>query len=145
MDHCYQMWKLANDGNSLKDYYYLQHRATARANSPWVLNSAAIGNYPANGTSLQTWVDWDPDGASYGNCRTIGLGITVAGYGASGSFTGCETIDMVKSNPEVRYTEIWYQHGVRESRGLKYLVAVKVNQGGWPIFALPAEVHGSLI
>jgi hypothetical protein len=110
------------------------------------LYSAAIGNHPAANSAAQTWVDWDPDGPSYGNCRTIGLGITVLGIGASGSFTGCETIDMAKLNPEVNYAEVWYSsNGIRESRGLKYLVAIKVNQGGWPVFVLPAEVHGGPI
>lgn len=144
LDHCYVLYFLANDGDPNKDYYGLKHFATARANSPWYLRSAAIGNYPAR--AVQTWVDWDPVGASFGNCRSMGLGVTALGFGLSGSFTACETIDVVKQNPDVNFTEMWYVDfsGVQTSRGLQYLITFKVNQGVAPAVYLPAEVHGTI-
>lgn len=144
LDHCYILYFLANDGDPNKDYYGLKHYATARANSPWYLRSAAIGNYPAR--AVQTWVEFNPIGASFGNCRSMGLGVSALGFGLSGSFTACETIDVVKQNPDVNFVEMWYVDlsGVQTSRGLQYLITVKVKQGVAPAFYLPAEVHGTI-
>ena len=145
MDHCYYMYRLSNDGNGSYDWFALNHYATMGANSPWVLRWGLIRAY-RYGSSPQTWADWDP-AADWqgGSCGQISLSISVGVANLGTSVERCPQIwDMSKSangtSPD--YTLQWVSTGTRSNRALKFEIAVRVAQGGWAQWALPAEVHG---
>lgn len=144
LDHCYQMYQEANDGSATRDYYALQHYATASNNSPWRVYWAQIRSYPASTSAPQTWVDWAPKGDTSGSCDpsyTIGISAPIV---LTMTSNRCEIWHMTKSNPTVDYTLQWISSGVSGSRGLAYENSVSVGQGLWPVWVLPAEVHGGI-
>ena len=145
LDHCYQMYKLANDGSSTRDYYALQHYATMHPNSPWVGNWAKIRSYPTGGSAAQNWMDWSPRGDYSGGSRTtttLGISVYVV---LTMQTTMCDQWWIAKSNPAVDFSVEWYRPGTRNNRELACEIAVWVNQGAWPQWYLPAETHGSSI
>ncbi len=143
LDHCYWMWQLANDGDTTRDWYALEHFATMHPNSPWVGNWAKISSSPTSGSAAQTWADWSPRGDYNQSCHTITVGITSPVGGISFSTNQCEVWDMTKGNPAVTYDLAWIGPGVRQDREVGYQISVSVPQGGWPQWSLPAETHGS--
>jgi hypothetical protein len=145
MDHCYQLYKMANDGDGTKDYFALRHFATLGANPPWVMNWGLIRAYRLNGTPAQTWVDWSPKADYNDSCRTFNGSITVKGVGLGFSFDECGLVDMTKQNPAVDYQLMYFHPGERADRELTFEIAVSVAQGAWPQWVIPAEVHGGPI
>lgn len=147
MDHCTKIFKLSNDGDGSKDYYALQHYATASGNWPWHLWWGKISSSPivSGNYGAQTWVDWSPKSDYSGNCRTIGLSVTALGFGLGFTTEQCESYHFTKDNPAVNYSlkGSWYV-GPDTNRELAYEIAVKVNQGKSVAWTVPAEVHGGV-
>jgi hypothetical protein len=144
MDHCYYMYRLSSDGNGSYDWFALNHYATAANNSPWALSWARIRAY-RSGSSAQTWADWSPrSNWSGGSCSTTTIGVTLPVGGIGTSFDRCpEQISFDKSaggtSPD--YTQTWIGPGTHGNRELNFEISVRVVQGGWAQWALPAEVH----
>ncbi len=147
MDHCARIFVLSNDGDGSKDYYALQHYATAAANSPWRLWWGKISSLPivTGSYGAQTWVDWSPKSDYSGNCRPIGLSVSALGFGLGFSTQQCEAYHFTKDNPAVNYSlqGNWYV-GPNTNRELAYEIAVSVAQGKSAAWTVPAEVHGGL-
>lgn len=139
MDHCYQLLKLANDGNGSADYFTLQHYATMHPNWPWKIGHGTI---EAEAFTPQTWMDWSPRGDRTGACQSYTLSITVSGVGLSFPTERCETWDMTKWNPAVKY-KLTYTGGSNADRELAFEIAVQVAQGAWPQWFVPAEITWS--
>lgn len=146
LDHCYYMYRLSNDGNASYDWFALAHYASMKANVPWVMNWARIRAY-RHGGSAQTWADWSPKSDwNGGSCGTISVAVTLPVGGIGISTERCPQLwDFTKSangtSPD--YSLRWIGLGTRATRELTFEIAVRVAQGGWAQWALPAEVHGS--
>jgi hypothetical protein len=140
IDHCYALYKMANDGDATRDYFALQHYSTAGPNSPWVLNWAKIQGVAFG--PAQTWMDWSPKADFNGNCQTVNLGVTVKAVGLTLAVDRCDIWDMTKQNPAVNYNIVYFSPGQRNDRELSFEIAVSVAQGAWPQWSIPAETHG---
>lgn len=147
MDHCTRIYQLSNDGDGSKDYFALQHWATAAANSPWRLWWGKIASSPivTGSYGAQSWVDWSPRSDYSGNCRPYGLSVSALGFGLGFSTEQCESYHLTKDNPAVNYSlqGTWYV-GPNTNRELAYEIAVSVAQGKTVAWTVPAEVHGGL-
>lgn len=147
MDHCTRVLQLMNDGDGSKDYFALQHWATASGNWPWSLWSGKISSSPivSGNYGAQSWVDWSPRSDYTGSCRTIGLSVTALGIGLSMSTDQCESYHFTKDNPAVNYSlqGNWYVAS-NTNRALAYEIAVSVLQGKTVAWTVPAEVHGGV-
>jgi hypothetical protein len=143
LDHCYVLYRLANDGDPARDWFALHHYATMQANPPWVMNGAAIGSAPV-GSTPQAWADWAPrsDLASSG-CQQILVGIASPVGGIADSVTQCETWTVAKSPVAGTFAVHWDGRGKRTTRELAMQLSVSVPANGWPQWALPASVSGS--
>lgn len=145
IDHCYKLYKDSETSNGTKDFFLLQHFATAGPNSPWAIYSAKISSNPASNSAAMAWVDWSPKGSWSGSsCSSGTIGVT-APISLTANVTFCEHWDMNKANPAVNYWLQWWTGptGIHETRGIDYMNTVSVAQGKWPVWLLPAEVHGS--
>jgi hypothetical protein len=147
MDHCARIFKLSNDSDAQRDYYALQHYATAAANWPWRLWWGKISSSPVvtGSYGAQSWVDWSPKSDYSGNCRPVGLSVSALGFGLGFSTEQCESYHFTKDNPAVNYSlqGTWFV-GSNVNRELAYEIAVSVAQGKGAAWTVPAEVHGGM-
>jgi hypothetical protein len=143
IDHCYSLYKMANDGDGAKDYFALQHYSTAGPNPPWTLHDAKIQAIQLAGTPAQTWMDWSPKADFNGNCQSFQLAVLVKAVVLALNVDRCELWDMTKQNPAVNYNVVYWNPGQRSDRELSFEIAVSVAQGAWPQWSIPAESHGS--
>jgi hypothetical protein len=137
------LYRLANDGDSTRDWFALHHYATMQANQPWVMNGAEIGSSPV-GPTPQGWADWAPrsDVTSSG-CQQVSVGIVSPVAGISDNVTQCETWTIAKSPAAGTFAVHWDGRGKRATLELAMQIAVSVPANGWPQWALPAWVSGS--
>ncbi len=142
LDHCYTMYRLANDGDAVRDWFAMNHVATMQANAPWVMNGASIGSAPAAGIP-QSWADWAPRSDTSGACRQILVSISSPVSGIGDPATACESWRIQKSAKAGQFAVTWDGHGQHAARELSMEIAVSVPQGGWPQWTLPASVSGS--
>ena len=143
IDHCYGLYRLANDTDQGRDWYVLHHFASMKSNPPWAMNAASIGSAPAGGT-LQTWVDWQPrsDTRTTG-CQQVILAIAGPAPGISDAVTQCDQWRVAKATTGGTFSVTWDRQGTHELRELSMLVSVSVPEGAWPIWYVPASVSGS--
>jgi hypothetical protein len=142
------MYRLSNDGNASYDWFALAHYASMSANAPWVMNWARIRAYRYQ-SSAQTWADWSPKSDwNGGSCGTITVGVALPVGGIGISTERCPQLwDFTKSanGTPPDYSLTWIGPGTRATRELTFEIAVRVAQGGWAQWILPAEVHGGAI
>jgi hypothetical protein len=145
IDHCYQMNKLVGDTDPQKDYYQLQHYATAESKSIWILKDAELA-CQRNGGSTQEWVDWSPrSDLPASQCGTIGISVSAFGIGISASHTICPTMwDISKYAEAGKFANMWTGSAWRSEREVAYMICVKVPQGGWPVWLLTPGFHCTL-
>lgn len=141
IDHCYAMYRLANDGDAGRDWFALNHFATMRANPPWVMYAALIGSAPIGGP--QAWADWAPRSDMSGNCSPIIVAITTPAGGIPDATTQCEVWTLAKSATAGQFSVKWDSRGQRAARELSMEISVSMPQGGWAQWLLPASVSGS--
>lgn len=80
MDHAYKKYKLVGEAVADKDYYALEHHATAKSKALNILCRAHIWCQKRDGSSEMEWVDWDPTSdksGGGGNAITIGISFIV--------------------------------------------------------------------
>lgn len=148
MDHCTQIYHLLNDGDGTREYYALQHYATAAGNWPWSLWWGKISSSPivTGNYGAQTWVDWSPKSDYSGNCRDVTLNVNAVFVGLSYTAQECEQWHLTKANPAVNYTLQGDWHvAYNNARELAYENAVWVAQGKSVAWTVPAEVHGGAL
>ncbi len=139
MDHAYKKYKLVGETVADKDYYTLEHYATAKSKSTWTLSRAHIWCQKRDGSSEMAWVDWDPtsdkSGGS-GNTITIGISFIVE---LTDSFTFSDKWNITKYAEAGRFKNTWEGLAWRSERSVAYMVCVSVPQGGYPLWSLSAQ------
>lgn len=142
IDHCAQILRLLGDGDSTKDSYVLERWATAGANWPWVLKSAAISAYPTESSASLAWVDWAPRSDRTGPCQPYNLRVVSPYPTPVRSVDRCETWDITKASRGGDYRLDWYGCTCTHDRELAFSSSVSVAQGRLPSWYVPADVHG---
>jgi hypothetical protein len=139
MDHAFKKYKLVGETVADKDYYTLEHYATAKSKGTWTLARAHIWCQKRDGSSEMEWVDWDPtsdkSGGS-GNTITIGISFIVE---LTDSFTFCDKWNMTKYAEAGRFKNTWEGLAWRSERSVAYMICVSVPQGGYPLWSLSAQ------
>ena len=140
MDHAYKMHKLVGETISDKDYYQLEHWATAKSKGAWTLYAAHISCQKKDSSSTMEWVDWDPqadqDYGSGGQSVTIGISYIVE---ISSTYTVRDKWDITKYAEAGRFKNSWRGSAWRSERNVAYMICVSVPEGGWPVWNLNAS------
>lgn len=133
IDHCILVQKLYGETDPNKDYYNLQHYATAKSKGIYVLKTAYINCWKHEYSSPMQWVDWSPrSDMQVGYCQQYTLGVTALGLLASTTQTICETWDITKYSEAGKFKNTW-RGSVRQSeREVAYMIAVSIPQNGEP-------------
>ena len=145
IDHCVDIQKLYNNLDSTRDYYTLQHYATAKSKSAWFLHTATISCVKASGSSTMYWCDWNPKAdQSVGNCITVNLGVQAGGATASMSGQLCDMWDITKYAAAGQFQNVWRGSAWRSERYVAYQVAVAVPQNGVAGWLVSASYYSTL-
>ncbi|WDE03104.1 hypothetical protein SG34_016980 [Thalassomonas viridans] len=139
IDSCYKVHKLSGDGDSNYDYFQLEHYATAKGKSIWGLTRATLEASKASSSDSMQWVDWNPRAdLDVGNCSTVSLQVTAQAVGISTSHNICDKWDITKYSTPGHFKNEWKSSSSaqRSEREVAYMIAVKVAQGGWPVWSL---------
>jgi hypothetical protein len=142
IDHCAHLYRLVGDGDGSRDYYALDHLATAGPNWPWVLKTAGIGAYPVETSPPMSWLDWSPRSDRTGPCQSYLVRLTVPFAALSHTVDRCETWDISKAQRGGDFRLDWSGCACTQDRELAFDIAVSVGQGRGPIWYVPAEVRG---
>jgi hypothetical protein len=142
LDHCARIYRLTQDGDSLRDYYALQRYGTAGSNMPWVLKEAELASEPVETSPPMSWLDWNPRSDHAGPCSTITVRVTTPLAGVSQQVDRCETWDITKGATGGDFGLAWSGCACIQDRELSYVLSISVPQGTLPAWYVPAEVHG---
>jgi hypothetical protein len=142
IDHCAQILRLQNDGDPSRDSYVLERWATAGANWPWVVKSAAISAYPTETSAQLSWSDWAPRSDRTGPCQDYALRLMSPHPTAGRLVERCETWDVTKAARAGDFRLDWRGCACTHDRELAFSLSVSVAQGRSPSWYVPAEVHG---
>jgi len=140
MDHAYKMHKLVVETIPNKDYYQLEHWATAKSKGAWTLYAAHVWCQKQSSSSPMEWVDWDPqadqDYGSGGQSVTIGISYIVE---ISSTYTVRDKWDITKYAEAGKFKNSWRGSAWRSERNVAYMICVSVPEGGWPAWTLSAQ------
>jgi hypothetical protein len=141
IDSCYKINRLVNDGSTTKDYYQLEHYATAGSKGIDTIHNAWLSSTKGSSSSAMSWVDWAPKGDTTGACANQTLSVSVAGVGISSSYTRCEKWDITKYAEAGKFKNLWDCNctlGIKGDREVAYMSVVSVAQGGKATWTLSA-------
>lgn len=141
IDSCYKINQYntdGTDGTSTHDIFQLEHYATAKSKGVFTLNSFELtSDQSPSSDPFRDWVDWDPGSdADHGNCGSYSIGISYSGVGITSSFTACDRWDITKWSDYGHFRNTWRGDARRSEREVGYMTAIKVSQGGWPVWSL---------
>ena len=109
-DVCTQ-WGLAEySGLQLLRYpiYWMEVTCGKSASVPYTeIVKCGMNTHPTAGQGTVNWVDWAPKQNSSGACRSVSIGLTVFGAGASRQFDACESIKMTKGAVAPTFDTYW--------------------------------------
>jgi len=142
IDHCYELYGLAFDGDAQLDTYALVRTATAGPNWPWVVKAASIGSQALGGTATQSWRDWSPRSDHSGPCGPFSVSIRSPLPGAETLVERCETWNITKGSAGGAFSVAWSGCACTDDRELASVIAVSVPQGSSVGWVLPASVAG---
>jgi hypothetical protein len=142
IDHCARILQLKNDGDLTMDSYALERWATAGANWPWVLKSAAISAYPTEAGPALAWVDWIAKSDRVGACQQYSLRLLNPYPTTARLVDRCETWDITKASRGGDFRLDWRGCTCTHDRELAFSLSVSVAQGRLPSWYVPADVHG---
>lgn len=136
--HCFQLYKLNNDGNSRTDYWALHHYGTAQSKKGYALTMFRLRAYPhPDGPKIKNWSDWAPrQDMERGRCDTVSIGVGFGGASLSWSHQLCEEwdINFFHDRPG-RFHNSWKagpSYVENSEREVAYAMVVAVKQGKQP-------------
>lgn len=137
IDQCYHLYRLQGDNSSSKDYYQLEHFATASSKWPFHLMSAQVESIRRSHTAWMEWVDWNPrSDLDVNTCDTIELGISHGPATIAASHQICERWDITKYGEAGKFSNRWHGNSHQQAREVAYTNEVSVLEGGWTVWNL---------
>jgi hypothetical protein len=92
---CYKLSSLQGDSDPNHNWVSIEHFATAKSKSTWVLYQHSVSSVRGSGAASMDQTDYSPRAdQSHGNCTSTTLGVSAGGVSLSSTHEACDTWDV---------------------------------------------------
>jgi hypothetical protein len=141
MTQCYRIYKVVNEIDAGRDYFLLDHYATATPTNNRYLRRVRIEASQNTGSPAMGLVDWNPRSPISGNCEQVDFGISMGGASIGIPRKVCENwvpTQFSGAHIAVEWTPTFWTN-VFEARDIGLTELISVEQEKFPSWFFWAE------